>query len=294
MSSQCLESILKGTSWHSKFMLYLITLVTLVTSSCFCDSALWIPPRHHYLGESFGRRRLLLCGIAAACQRGSQWVTQGHGTSWNYQVAAVWWLSEKSFRTSMIRRYTKCATGPYWAPSSLLDLLDLWIQSSVRKVARGIEGRSTTSPLSGRWIWNAEVLPTDLFWDSSFEPRWSAWKVWTPWTQSWNARFPFSRLQDVTFILGNQEAFVALKNDGGWHRMVNSGVFLFSSVLFASWCLMAKKHFATMYIRLYQHLPAFSTPVWFHRGVVAWGNPAFGGDLGAARPLLQNVAKLWI
>jgi hypothetical protein len=46
------------------------------------------------------------------------------------------------------------------------------------------------------------------------------------------------------------------------------------------------------YIRLYQHLPAFSTPVWFHRGVVAWGNPAFGGDLGAARPLLQNVAKL--
>ena len=26
-------------------------------------------------------------------------------------------------------------------------------------------------------------------------------------------------------------------------------------------------------------------------GVVAWGNPAFGGDLGAAQPLLQSVTR---
>ena len=48
---------------------------------------------------------------------------------------------------------------------------------------------------------------------------------------------------------------------------------------------------------VYQIVPAstsFQHSCLVSWGVVAWGNPAFGGDLGAARPLLQNVAKLWI
>ena len=66
----------------------------------------------------------------------------------------------------------------------------------------------------------------------------------------------FSRLQDVTFILGNQEAFVALKNDGGWHRMVNSGVVYRFFVQLCTVCFMMLDGQKAFCNNVYQIVPA--------------------------------------